>query len=310
MEQKVVVTGADGFLGSHVVDAALSRGLDVVAVCQYRADGRVGHMEGYADRVQIIRTDLAEPGWLREPFGKWSLEDLPIINCAALVSVPYSYHMPNEYWRVNANAVMQLAQLCPKLVHVSTSEVFDGRSGPYRVDSVRNPRTPYGASKAAAEMACLGFSRTCRVVRCFNLFGPRQYPRAVHPIFIRAALRIQRGLPAKLKGPHGSRAFLYAPWVAEKLVSVAIDGHHERLIQLASDTVFPIGTLWQVIAGHVGVDPAAVEWDATAGHDDVPDLWGHSSGGFQTPGYDYDGLDETIAYYAAQPGFCEMGDYQ
>lgn len=307
---EIVITGADGFLGSHCVDAALARGLRVHAVCQYRPDGSIGLMEPYRERVTFYRVDLSDFRWICDPYGKYTLEELPVINCAAMVSVPHSYYMPGEYWRVNADCVVHLAQLCPKLVHVSTSEVFDGRSGPYRVDSVRNPVTPYGASKAAGEMAVLGYSRTGRVVRCFNLYGPRQYPRAVHPLFIRAAIRIQRGLPAKLKGPHGSRAFLYAPWVAEKLVSVAIDGHHERLIQLASDTVFPIGTLWQVIAGHVGVDPAAVEWDATAGHDDVPDLWGHSSGGFQTPGYDYDGLDETIAYYAAQPGFCEMGDYQ
>lgn len=309
MDNEIAITGADGFLGSHCVDAALERGLKVHAICQYRADGSVGHMDGYRDRVHIIRTDLAEPGWLRDPYGKWSLEELPIINCAALVSVPYSYHMPQEYWRVNTNAVVHLAQLCPRLVQVSTSEVFDGRSAPYRVDSPRYPVTPYGASKAAAEVACLGYSRTARVVRVFNLFGPRQYPRAVHPIFIRAGLRIRRGLPARLAGPHGSRAFLYAPWVASQLVGIALSDT-ERMIQLSTPERHSIESLWFMVAGMIGVDPYAVEWDKDGTHTDVPDLWGESSPGFESPNYTPAMLRDTIAYYEGLPGFVESEPYQ
>lgn len=309
MDGEIVITGACGFLGSHCVDAALERGLNVHAICQYRADGTVGHMEGYHDRVTIHRTDLAEITWLRDPYGKWSLEQLPIINCAALVSVPYSRHMPNEYWRVNADAVMKLAQLCPRLVQVSTSEVFDGRSAPYRVDSTRCPVTPYGASKAAAEVAVLGYSRTARVVRIFNLYGPRQYPRAVHPIFIRAALAIRGGSRPTLAGPKGSRAFLYAPWVAEQLVSIATS-ETDRLVQLASYHCVKIADLWGWVCQMVGVDPDAADWEPDAAHNDVPELWGLSSDGFTTPRYHGADLRATIAWYENNHDYASERAYQ
>lgn len=305
-----MISGACGFLGSHCVDAALERGLNVHAICQYRADGTVGHMEGYHDRVTIHRTDLADITWLRDPHGKWSLEQLPIINCAALVSVPYSRHMPNEYWRVNADAVMKLAQLCPRLVQVSTSEVFDGRSAPYRVDSTRCPVTPYGASKAAAEVAVLGYSRTARVVRIFNLYGPRQYPRAVHPIFIRAALSIRRGQTPTLAGPKGKRAFLYAPWVAHHLVEIALSEGGDRLIQMASDQCIDIADLWGYVCNLLGVNPSDVEWDAGAAHDDVPELWGYGSTNSLTAKYLGGDLRETIDWYMENPNFATHRAYQ
>lgn len=307
---EIVITGADGFLGSHCVDAALAQGYKVHAVCQYHADGRVGFMEEYRDRVTIHRTDLAEITWLRDPYGEWSLEELPIINCAALVSVPYSYHMPNEYWRVNATAPMKLAQLCPRLVHVSTSEVFDGREPPYYVDSQRNPITPYGAAKAAAECGVLGYSRTARVVRIFNMYGPRQYPRAVHPLFIRAALRARSGQSVTLDGPHGSRAFVYAPTVARRLVDIATSDDQPRLQQIASDVPVLIADLWRMIAEEVGIDPDSVSWDADAGKRGVANLYGYGSSRGLTFPYMRNHLCDTIEWYERNPDFAAHGAYQ
>ena len=309
---KIIITGADGFLGSHCVDAALERGLSVTAVCAYRPDGRVGYMETYRDRVEIVRADIGDLSYLK------GREETPIINCAALVSVPYSYDMPNEYWRVNAEAVMKMAQLCPNLVQVSTSEVFDGLNPPYSVDSPRNPITPYGAAKAAAEMAVLGYSKTAKVVRIFNLFGPRQFPRAVHPLFIRAALALKRGEDVTLDGPHGSRAFLYAPWVAKELVWVCEDLLHNppgipssmRLLQLASMNAVEISTLWHVICKEVAVDPDSVTWNAEAGKRGVANLFGRSSRPFATKDYDFVGLVQTIEWYRANPNYAADQPYQ
>lgn len=95
---EIVITGADGFLGSHCVDAALARGLRVHAVCQYRPDGSIGLMEPYRERVTFYRVDLSDFRWICDPYGKYTLEELPVINCAAMVSVPHSYYMPGEYW--------------------------------------------------------------------------------------------------------------------------------------------------------------------------------------------------------------------
>lgn len=310
LENEIVITGACGFLGSHCVDEALARGLKVHAICAYRPDGTVGHMENYRHRVTIHRADIADTAWLRCPYGKWTLTDLPIINCAALVSVPYSRHMPNEYWRVNTEAPVKMAQLCPKLVHVSTSEVFDGRSAPYRVDSARCPVTPYGASKAAAECGILGYSGTARVVRVFNLFGPRQYPRAVHPIFIRAALSIRRGHTPTLGGPKGKRAFLYAPWVAHHLVDIAMSEPTERLMQIASDQCIDIADLWGYVCKMVGVDPMNVRWEPNATHDDVPELWGYGSSDSLTARYFGGDLRETINWYMENPNFAADTVYQ
>lgn len=306
---KILVTGADGFLGSHIRDAAIERGHQVTEIAMYRPEGHTGWA-----------TDKAHRGDIGDPFFMKPLMDEAdaVINCAALVSVPYSQIMPGAYWRTNATAVATMLMLKPRrFIQISTSEVFDGANPPYRHDSMVCPITPYGASKAAGEAAAQGLGAGfATVVRVFNLFGPRQFPRAVIPLMIRQALEIQEGkrTRAKLYGPLGSRAFLYAPRVAQQVLDILADTR--PLVQLASMAVIDIADLWPMVARAVGIDPALVEWTPPpANASPVANLYGHSSPDYPTllpwpDGIDLEGLAETVTWHRANRHYCAEGAYQ
>lgn len=304
----IVVTGAGGFLGSHITDVCIRAGHEVVEVDTYRADGTVGFASS-----ACLRGDVADVFFMR---GLIEAADV-VINCAALVSVPYSQTLPGAYWRTNATAVMGMLMCKPKrFIQISTSEVFDGSSAPYHVDSPIRPITAYGASKAAGEACAQGYGAgVATVVRVFNLYGPRQYPRAVIPLMVRQALEIQEGTRQKaaLYGPIGSRAFLYAPWVAQQVLRAIED--KRPLIQLASLNVIKIADLWPRVALAVGIDPELVEWSKPPGNaSPVANLYGYSSDGYET-GHalnrlGLEGLEETIEWHRVNRNYCSNAVYQ
>lgn len=304
---KILVTGSDGFLGSHVRDAAQAQGHEVIETALYRPEGMTGWATDKAHRG-----DIADPIFMRPLIEQADV----VINCAALVSVPYSNVMPGAYWRTNATAVATMMMQRPKrFIQISTSEVFDGRNPPYRDDSPLSPITPYGASKAAGEAAARGLGDgIATVVRVFNLFGPRQFPRAVIPLMIRQALEIQEGKRKRVElyGPIGSRAFLYAPKVAYEIIRAIED--RRPLIQLASMAVIKIADLWPLVAEAVGVDADLIHWVPPPPHaSPVANLFGYSSEGFQTdyPGFHrIQGLGETVEWHRANRHYCSESAYQ
>lgn len=287
---KLLITGIDGFLGSTIGLYAQSIGIEVVGVALYRPEGFTGHWESFCHRGDIGDVHFMRP--LIEQADA-------VINCAALVSVPYGEVMPGAYWRTNASAVHTMLLCKPRrFIQVSTSEVFNGYNPPYAPNADLDPITTYGASKAAAEMLCRAHD-SATICRIFNLFGPRQYPRAVHPLFIREALRVKNGVKprAQLDGPHGSRAFMYAPWVALQVVTRVLTDHR-KLVQLASPHAIDIGDLWNMIADEVGVDRDCVDWNPDAGRREVAKLYGFSTSGYESPPYSEDGLRKTVSWYA------------
>ena len=287
---KLLITGIDGFLGSTIASCARSEGLEVVGVAMYRPEGTTGNYEGFCHRG-----DIADPIFMRPLIEQADA----VINCAALVSVPYGETMPGAYWRTNATAVHTMLLLNPRrFIQISTSEVFNGYNPPYSPGDMLDPITTYGASKASAEMICRAHE-CATICRIFNMFGPMQYPRAVHPLFIREALRVKHGLKprAQLDGPHGSRAFLYAPWVAKQLITRVLTDQR-KLIQLASDQPVEIGSLWDRVCDVVGIDPSLVDWNPGAGKREVAKLFGYSTSGYETPPYDVEGLEETCRWYS------------
>ena len=306
---KILVTGACGFLGSHVVEQARLQGHEVIETAMYRPDGLTGWASESAHRG-----DIGDLFFIRPLIEQADI----VINCAALVSVPYSYTMPGAYWRTNATAVMSMLMCEPKrFVQISTSEVFDGKAPPYRDDSATCPITPYGASKTAGEAVCRGYGAGVgTVVRVFNLYGPRQFPRAIIPLCIRQALEIQEGTreKASLYGPIGSRAFLYAPDIAKHILHIALNDNRP-LVQLASMAVIKIADLWPMIARAVGIDPELVEWSQPPGNaSPVANLFGVSSDGYPTqwPGFEdgLHGLAETVSWHRANRHYCSECAYQ
>lgn len=303
---RVIVTGADGFLGSHIVDALVaSTTHDVVAVSDYRSDGTTGWAKA-GPRVTVERLDIQDALSVKR------LEPECIINAAALVSVPDSNDRPFSHWMANANSVAFMRYLMPKVrfIQISTSEVFDGTCPPYKDTSRTAPSTPYGASKAAAEAVVQGSGGT--VCRVFNMFGPRQYPRAVIPKMVREAISVSNGKEsACLYGPRGSRAFLYAPEVS-RIIARQVITEERRLVQIASCVPIDIGDLWKLIAKEVRIDPARVNWQPLpANVSNVAELFGYSSEGYPTYlNFPMRGLQETIAWMRENPNYCSEADYQ
>lgn len=304
---RVVVTGASGFLGSHLVDAAIKHlpDAEILAFCHYRSDGTTGWCPAHS-RVKVIRGDIRDTGHIA------SIKPTHIINAAALVSVPDSHDRPGAHWETNCTSVasMLMAMKGVRFVQISTSEVFDGKQAPYRDTDPVRPITPYGAAKAAAEQAVRGFGQT--VCRVFNMFGPRQFPRAVIPRMVRFALEIAEGQRdiAELYGPVGSRAFLYAPWVAEQIVTQVLKDERP-LVQLASSQVVELRSLWESIAGICRIDASKVRWDAPpANANPVACLFGYSSTGYKTRKFMVSELEKTICWHRVNRNYCASGSYQ
>lgn len=304
---RLLVTGANGFLGSHIVDAALKHlpTADIIALCRYNSAGTTGWCPRHS-RVKIVRGDIRDSAHIV------SLAPTHTINAAALVSVPDSHDRPGAHWEVNADAVagMVTALRGTRFVQISTSEVFDGNSAPYRDRDRVKPITPYGGAKAAAEQIVTASGQT--VCRIFNMFGPRQFPRAVIPLMIRQALDIREGKRerAELYGPVGSRAFLYAPWVAEQLVTKVLQDTRP-LVQIASNEVIELKWLWGVIADLCKIDPKLIDWvDPPANANPVAQLFGTSSKGYYTRRFNPSEVMRTVKWHLLNRDYCSVGAYQ
>lgn len=294
---KLLITGAGGFLGSHLVSAALRHWPhEIIAVCNYHGDWDTG-LCPVNPRVRIERLDIRDTQAIAR------LKPDAIINAAARVSVPYSHAMQSDYFEVNAGAVQRMLAALPgvRFVQISTSEVFDGQTPPYFPSSRPNPVTPYGASKLAAEAVVMASGNT--VCRVFNLFGPGQSPRAVIPRMAVQAWRVKHGEqgcvklygPRNSSGEHYSRAFVYAPAVAETVVTRVLDDP-ANLVQLASTEPLRIADLWLRVAEIVGVNE--IEWtplpeNATA----VWKLYGTSSAKYEARQLDDVTLANTVHWY-------------
>ena len=190
-----LVTGAAGFIGSHLVARLLAAGARVKALVRYNSRNDLGLLTNYADRVEIIRGDITDPGLVRQ-----AVQDVEIvIHLAALIAIPYSYVAPASYVQTNVVGTQNLLQAAleqtvSKFIQVSTSEVYGSAQYlPMDEKHPLHPQSPYAASKVAADQLALSYYRSFElpvtVVRPFNTYGPGQSLRAVLPSICLQALR-------------------------------------------------------------------------------------------------------------------------
>lgn len=195
---KTVVTGAAGFIGSHLVERLLERGADVTAFIRYNSNNSAGRLnyidEAKRQRLRIVSGDIGELETVR---GVLSGQDV-VFHLAALVGIPYSYVHPNEVVEVNTIGTLNVLTAAKdnrlrKVVVTSTSEVY-GTALAVPIDErhPKQPQSPYSASKIAADALALSFHLSFDspvvVVRPFNTYGPRQSDRAIIPTIISQAL--------------------------------------------------------------------------------------------------------------------------
>jgi UDP-glucose 4-epimerase len=187
--RKVLVTGADGFIGSHLVERLLVAGADVRAFCIYNSQGAWGWLDqlGPAERraVDVRLGDIRDPRFVEEACTGAEV----VFHLAALIAIPYSYVAPASFIATNVGGtlnVLEGVRRCgvARMVHTSTSEVYGTpQTLPIRETHPLNAQSPYAASKIAADQLALSFHRSFNtpvvVLRPFNTYGPRQSARAV-----------------------------------------------------------------------------------------------------------------------------------
>jgi len=197
--KKILVTGAEGFIGSHLTESLVKSGRKVRAFILYNSFNSWGWLN-YARRnlganLEVFLGDVRDPG------GVWQAMQGcdAVLHLAALVGIPYSYNCPDMYVDTNIKGTLNILQAAMKLgvkkvIHTSTSEVYgSAQSIPIREDHPQNGQSPYSATKIGADQLALSFHRSfgmpITVLRPFNTYGPRQSARAVIPTIITQIIR-------------------------------------------------------------------------------------------------------------------------
>lgn len=188
--KRVFVTGADGFIGSHLAERLIKLGADVTALALHTAADSYGWLDDID--VQKVRGDIRDAAFIRRAISGHDI----VFHLAALGGIPHSYDCPEAYIDTNVRGtlnVLEAARDCGRIIHTSTSEVYgSAQRTPQTEDHPLNPQSPYAASKVGADALarayCLSFALNVVTLRPFNTFGPRQSQRAVIPAIIRQAL--------------------------------------------------------------------------------------------------------------------------
>ena len=197
-ERLVLVTGAGGFIGSHLVEELVRTGQRVRAFVRYASHGRAGWLDelpaDVSACVEVFHGDIADARAVREAMrGCWRVYHL-----AALIGIPYSYVAPASYVTVNINGTLNVLEAArtvgvDRVIVTSTSEVYGtARFAPITEEHPLQPQSPYSATKIGADNLALSYHLTfglpVTVVRPFNTYGPRQSTRAIIPTVITQAL--------------------------------------------------------------------------------------------------------------------------
>jgi NAD dependent epimerase/dehydratase len=190
--KKILVTGADGFIGSHLTEMLVNMGAEVTALSQYNSFNYWGNLEllSNLDKVNVVSGDIRDAAFCRNIVKGQDI----VFNLAALIAIPYSYIAPDTYVDTNIKGALNVAQAArefgtERVVQISTSEVYGtARYVPIDEKHPLQPQSPYSASKIGADNIAMSFYHAFEVpiviARPFNTYGPRQSARAVIPTII------------------------------------------------------------------------------------------------------------------------------
>lgn len=266
--RRVLVTGAGGFIGSHLVEALVRDGATVRAFVRYTSRGDYGWLEDMpADvfsEIDVYRGDLTNPEAL---VGAVAGEEV-VLHLGALIPIPYSYLHPREFVAANVEGTLNVLEAArraevERVVHTSTSEVYGtAQTVPISEAHPLHPQSPYAATKVGADQIALSYQRSFGtpvvVARPFNTFGPRQSARAVIPTIITQALTRD---VIELGATTTTRDFLYVEDTARGLMRcAATDGIEGEVINLGTGTEVSIAEVAKRVFRLVGRDiPVALD---------------------------------------------------
>ena len=233
----ILVTGAGGFIGSHVVEALVKAGHQVRALVRYNSRGSWGHLDEaspeFRSAVEVHLGDVTDPSMVRELVTDCDV----VLHLAALIGIPYSYHAPASYVATNVSGTLNILEACRaaktrRVVVTSTSEVYgSARQVPICEAHPLQGQSPYSATKIGADKLAesywLSFKVPTTIVRPFNTYGPRMRPNdgRVVPAFIKQALL---GEPLTLFGDgRQTRSFCYVSDLIRGIYALSQSQAHE-----------------------------------------------------------------------------------
>ena len=276
--KKILITGADGFIGSHLVEEMIRRGNDVRAFVYYNSFSSWGWLDHAENGIKSSLDVFA--GDIRDPYGvKRAMQGCDVVmHLAALIAIPYSYHSPETYVDTNIKGTLNVLQAArdlgvERVIHTSTSEVYGtAQTVPISEDHPLQGQSPYSATKIGADQIALSFFASFEtpvsVVRPFNTYGPRQSARAIIPSLIIQMTGKETPVRVKVGSLHPTRDFNYVDDTVRGFIAMAeADRVAGETINLGSNYDISIGDLINMIAELMGkrveaeVDPARVRPD-------------------------------------------------
>ncbi len=258
----VLITGADGFIGSHLTEVLVRQGFKVRAFVHYNSFNSWGWLDQCADDVkghfEVFSGDIRDPHGVNEAMRGCDA----VLHLAALIAIPFSYHSPDTYVDTNVKGTLNILQAARELgvnriIHTSTSEVYGtARFVPITEEHPLQGQSPYSATKIAADQLAHSFYSSFDLpvvtVRPFNTYGPRQSARAVIPTIITQIANGERTI--KLGALNPTRDFTYVQdTVAGFIATLKRENGLGEVVNIGSNFEISIGETAQLIAECMGV---------------------------------------------------------
>ena len=261
--KKVLVTGADGFIGSHLTEELVRKGYETKAFVLYNSFNSWGWLDhcgsDVRDQFEVFAGDIRDPHGVRKAMEGCEA----VLHLAALIAIPYSYHSPDTYVDTNIKGTLNVVQAArelavAKVVHTSTSEVYGtAQFVPITEEHPLKGQSPYSASKIGADQIAMSFynsfSTPVSIIRPFNTYGPRQSARAVIPTVILQIANNKREI--KLGALKPTRDFNYVEdTVSGFIAALESDQSIGEVVHLGSNFEISIGDTVNTIAELMGTE--------------------------------------------------------
>lgn len=261
--KKILVTGADGFIGSHLTETLIRQGHDVKAFVFYNSFNSWGWLDHASSDIRknldVFAGDIRDPHGVKEAMKGCDI----VLHLAALIAIPYSYHSPDSYVDTNVKGTLNVLQAARelggvKVIHTSTSEVYGtARFVPITEEHPLQGQSPYSATKIGADQLAYSFFASfglpVTIVRPFNTYGPRQSARAVIPSIIGQLAAGAKSI--KLGATSPTRDFNYVQdTVRGFMLAAATDAGIGEVVNLGSNYEISIGDTARMIAEVMGTE--------------------------------------------------------
>jgi NAD dependent epimerase/dehydratase len=315
---KILVTGADGFIGSHLTEELVRQGHDLRAFICYNSFNSWGWLdhcdEDVKDKFEVFAGDVRDPNGVRAAMKGCDA----VLHLAALIAIPYSYHSPDTYIDTNIKGTLNIVQAArdlgvTKVVHTSTSEVYGtAQFVPVTEDHPLQGQSPYSASKIGADQIAMSFYTSfdtpVAILRPFNAYGPRQSARAVIPTIITQIANKKKQI--KLGALSPTRDFNYvSDIVAGFIAALKSEKSVGEVINIGSNFEISIGDTAHAIAIVMGVETEIISYEQRLRPEksEVKRLWASNEKADELLGWQpeyagvegfHRGLKETVAWFS------------